>query len=200
MSLVTVEVQGNFEQLKRAAAQIAAAKARMVKVGILAGATYPSGMTVSQVAQILELGWTQSVTPRQSGWFTAQGFGSIRPGVALHLPPRPTFHFVFRSKSARWQKLGENILKRVLTSPNPAAVIRRALEMMGLAAQQDLMQEIANHGAGYGAAPRSPLTLALYLTQAMAGNHRVAGTNNTTATEPLIRSGLLMRSIAYEIT
>lgn len=167
-----------------------------VEIGIDAGASYPSGIPVSEVATYLEYGWVQSVSDRQSGWFTAHGFGNIRPGATLNMPPRPIFEYTSTTYSKEWVKLGSDYLKGI--GIEPYKKIMQALEAVGLAAQQDLVNTINTNGDG-SFAPRSAVTMALYSMAAAEGGHRIRGENQTTTDKALYKSGILAGSIIYNI-
>lgn len=192
MAKVEVDIKGLIklkQEVQRAAKQVA-------KVGVLAGATYPSGTKVSQVVEFLEFGWDQPVTPKQRGWFAAHGI-YLKNGTALRCPPRPFFRATFTAKEKTWRQKGNAALKGL--ERNPVSKIQKALVMLGLTAQQDLQDSILNGAVeGEKFAERSELTLRLYATQAKG--HRMDDTpNQTTTAKPLYRSGLLASSIAFDI-
>lgn len=172
-----------------------------VKVGVLAGATYPNGTAVAEVAKYLEYGWTQSVTLPQRGWLGYHGI-HVKVGSVLTNPPRPFFQMTYKAKKFKWQTMGQNALKGLTSDPNLVLnKITQALTMLGLTAQQDLQETIVNGGVGGNSFTlRSPMTLALYGNLMQEGGHKTDGTpNQTTTQKPLYKSGLLESSISFEI-
>lgn len=83
------EVRGG-DKLEKALAQMAGKlkRASMLKVGFLAGATYPDGTSVALVAAV-------------------QDAGSASRGI----PPRPFFRNMVREKSGEWPKVLGDLLK-----------------------------------------------------------------------------------------
>lgn len=173
------------------------------RVGVEAGASEDDGTPIGEIATYLENGWTQSVTPRQAGWFRAQGF-PMAVGATLTLPARPSFHHTAERNGEKWQRLAGNILKKRADefAKDPEGVGTAALAMAAQVAQEDLQETIRTNGHGEFA-PRSPLTMAMY-AQTMQG-HRSGGanhdpTNNTETDKALVHTGKFLHSIIFEIT
>lgn len=194
MTAVTVDIQ-KLKKLKR---DIRKASKQIVKVGVLDGATYPSGIKVSKVAEFIEFGWVQPVTAKQHRWFAGHGV-FLRSGTALRSPPRPVFQTVLNAKGKSWKKAGNDVLKGLENSP--LNKIQQALTTLGLKAQQDLQDAIINGAVdGEKFAERSEVTLLLYSGDAKKGKHKMDSTpNQTTTRKPLYRTGLLASSIAFNI-
>lgn len=202
---MSVDVKLDLKHLESFVKECEKAKKLHLKVGVLAGATYDpppgkkKGTPVSEVAKYLEYGWTQTVKPQQSKWFMAQGIYNIRAGTTLSCPPRPTFQATSNAKSSEWLQIGASYLRGL--KDNPLNAFARALEAMGTAAVQDLQETITTGGVeGQMFEQRHPLTMMLYGMQADNGKHRISGSNQTTTTKPLYRTGKFASSIAFEIT
>lgn len=198
---MSVDVELDLKHLESILSQVNRAQNMSVKVGVLAGATYPNGTPVSQVAKYLEYGWTQSVSKKQSGWFMSQGIYNIKEGTTLSSPARPFFSMTANANRERWQKLGAFAL-RGLTKDNVLNKITQALQLLGATAQQDIQDAVMNGGVGGTQfARRSPLTLLLYGKLLEGRKHRTDGTPNQIGTDkPLYKTGHLASSIAYELT
>lgn len=196
MARVDIKLTG----LEKLHSQIKSVGNQKVEIGILDGATYPNGTPVSKVACYLEYGWTQNVTARQRGWFSAQGI-HLKPDTVLHSPARPFFEATFNANRAKWIKLGQSALKGLTSSENALNKITKALQLLGMTAQQDLQDAVIDGGVGGNSfAARSPLTALLYGNLMHAGGHRTDGTpNQTTTGKPLYKTGILESSIAFNI-
>lgn len=192
MAKLEVDIKG----LKKLNAAIQKAARQVTKVGVLAGATYPSGTKVDQVAEFLEFGWDQHVTEKQRRWFGAQGV-NLTKGAVLRCPSRPFFRATLAVKEKSWRETGNAALRGL--DENPINKIHQALVAMGLVAQQDLKDTILEGAVeGEKLARRSELTLLLYANQAQG--HRMDNTpNQTTTDKPLYRSGLLASSIVFDL-
>ena len=141
MARVDIKLTG----LEKLHSQIKSVGNQKVEIGILDGATYPNGTPVSKVACYLEYGWTQRVTSRQRGWFSAQGI-HLRPDTVLHSPARPFFEATFNANRAKWIKLGQDSLKGLASSENALNKITKALQLLGMTAQQDLQDAVTDGG------------------------------------------------------
>ena len=196
MATISINLSG-LNQLKK---DIEKASKQWVKVGVLAGATYPDGTPVSDVATYLEYGWTQTVTEKQRGYLGANG-AHVKKGTVLNLPPRPTFRATAENKKAKWIKTGLKSLEGI-TEENALNKITQTLLLLGMVAQQDIQDTIQNGGVGSASfALRSPMTIALYGHAIEAEGHKTDETpNQSTATlKPLYRSGLFSSSIVFNI-
>lgn len=196
MARVDIKLTG----LEKLLSQTRSVGNQKVEIGILDGATYPNGTPVSKVACYLEYGWTQNVTSRQRGWFAAQGI-HLRPDTVLHSPARPFFEATFNANRTKWIKLGQSALKGLTSSENALNKITKALQLLGMTAQQDLQDAVIDGGVGGNSfAARSPLTALLYGNLMHAGGHKTDGTpNQTTTGKPLYKTGILESSIAFNI-
>ena len=196
MARVDIRLTG----LEKLHSQIKSVGNQKVEIGILDGATYPNGTPVSKVACYLEYGWTQNVTARQRGWFSAHGI-HLKPDTVLHSPARPFFEATFNANRTKWIKLGQSALKGLASSENALNKIAKALQLLGMTAQQDLQDAVIEGGVGGNSfASRSPLTTLLYGNLMHAGGHKTDGTpNQTTTGKPLYRTGILESSIAFNI-
>jgi len=195
MTTISINLSG-LNQLKK---DIEKASKQWVKVGVLAGATYPDGTPVSDVAQYLEYGWTQKVTKKQLGYLWAHG-AHIGRNAVLNMPPRPIFRATAEAKRAKWIKLGTNSLKGINES-NALNKITKTLLLLGMVAQEDIQDTIQNGGTGsVSFALRSPMTIAMYGHAINAEGHKLDDTpNQSTTLKPLYRSGLLSSSIVFNI-
>lgn len=88
-------------------------KSRTVKVGFLAGSTYPGGTPVAMIAAI-------------------QNYGAPRAGI----PPRPFFTNMIAAKSPEWPQTMRNLL--VANNYNT----KKTLELMGEGIKGQLQQSI----------------------------------------------------------
>ena len=199
MGLSMAKLEIKLPTLDKLQEQIKKVGNQKVDVGVLEGATYPNGTPVSRVACYLEYGWDQTVTPKQRGWFAANGI-YLKPNTALHSPARPFFKATFDVNHKKWMQLGQNALKG-LADGNALNKITQALQLLGLTAQQDLQDAIIDGGMGSSSfAVRSPLTMLLYGNLMEAGGHRTDDTpNQTTRRKHLYRTGTLESSIAFDI-
>ena len=195
MTTISINLSG-LNQLKK---DIEKASKQWVKVGVLAGATYPNGTPVSDVATYLEYGWTQKVTKKQLGYLWAHG-AHIGRNAVLNMPPRPIFRGTAEAKRAKWIKLGTNSLKGINES-NALNKITKTLLLLGMVAQEDIQDTIQNGGTGsVSFALRSPMTIAMYGHAINAEGHKLDDTpNQSTTLKPLYRSGLLSSSIVFNI-
>ena len=196
MARVDIKLTG----LEKLLSQTRSVGNQKVEIGILDGATYPNGTSVAKVACYLEYGWTQNVTARQRGWFSAHGI-HLKTDTVLHSPARPFFEATFNANRAKWIKLGQSTLKGLASSENALNKITKALQLLGMTAQQDLQDAVIEGGVGGNSfASRSPLTALLYGNLMHAGGHKTDGTpNQTTTGKPLYKTGILESSIAFNI-
>lgn len=150
-----------------------------LRVGFLEGSKYPDGTLVAQVAAI-------------------QNFGA----PAASIPARPFFSDMVRDKSPAWGKE----LASVLKAANYDA--RVALERMGARIAAQLQQSIVDTYSP----PLSPVTLMLRSmfwsnpgditgkAVGIAAAKVAAGeSNNGASTKPLVWTGHLLQSVAYEV-
>lgn len=151
-----------------------------VNVGFLEGATYPNGTSVPMVAAIQE-------------------FGAPRAGI----PPRPFFRNMIAAHSDEW---GDQLAAALKSFDYDVA---KALDFMGQDIQGELRQSIIDTNAP----PLSEITL--MLRQMRAENPNLVVTGRTVgeaaariaagehpsgvSTKPLVDTGVLLRSVDYEV-
>lgn len=178
--------------LNRAAARLP--NEMSVKVGFLAGATYPDGTSVAAVAAIQEWGATINRTPSTVTVYrkvNATGTGFLRNGrfvkrrvsnfasthavgaYTITIPPRPFFRTMIAENSASW-------------APDLAVLLREksydaatALRIMGERISSQLQQSILN----WSEPPNAKSTIAR------------KGFN-----KPLIDTAVMYRSVDYEVS
>lgn len=197
---MSVNVNLDLKHLEQLIKDCEKAKNLQLEIGVLADKTYDdeNKTPVADVATYLEYGWVQTVKPKQSKWFMANGIYNIKTGATLTMPPRPTFKATAEAKKDDWIEIGQYYLKGL--TDNPLNKITEALRAIGTAAVQDIQDTITNGGVeGEMFAPRSPLTMLMYSQSAEKGGHKVSGVNNTTTTKPLTKSGKFANSIAFDI-
>lgn len=156
------------------------ARGGAVNVGFLENATYPDGTPVAMVAAIQEFG-----APRAS------------------IPPRPFFRNMIAGHAEEW---GDTLASALKAFDYDVA---KALDFMGQDIQGELRQSIIDTNAP----PLSEITLMLrkmraddpnlIVTGATVGEaaRRVAAgeTASGVSTKPLVDTGVLLRSVDYEI-
>lgn len=196
------KVEINLTNIEKLTKQLEKANRIGIKVGVNDSMQYKNGkkpIKVGKVAEYLEYGWTQTVKPKQSKWFKAQGIYNIKAGTTLNNPPRPFFGATARAKKAEWQRLGVQLLHGLPASDNQLNKIMQAFEFLGMKAVQDIQDTILNGGVeGVEFALRSPLTMLMY--GKLSAGHKTDGTGTLSSDKPLNKSGLLLNSIAFEIT
>lgn len=147
---------------------------------------------VATYAAYVEYGWVQTVTARQTAYFTALGVAPVKTGTKLVNPPRPFFRQTIADNADKWATVARNAVRRQL----PHYDQRNVLEIVGIVMADDIRAMIAS---GEGMARRSPLTLAIYAALAERGGHSTGGLNNTTTDKPLVNTGTMLGSITYQI-
>ena len=154
---------------------------------------YGEGETnVATVSQYLEYGWVQTVTRKQSGWFLGKHGLGVQPGSVLFMPPRPFLRSTLRHRAKEWS----DVLKNAYLRHN--GDIEKALSEVGMIATADIQQTIADAGIDGEQFPRrSPLTQKIY--EIYQEGHKTDGTGNLSGDKPLVRSGLLLSSISYQL-
>lgn len=194
------KVEINIEHMEKLQKEIVKACKQRVKVGILAGATYPNGTKVSEVAAYLENGWTQTVTDKQRGWLGVHGV-HVKKNTTLSSPARPFFAVTAEVNRKKWNDIGFRALKGLANNPNALNQITQALMLLGMTAQQDLQDAVIDGSMGGASfAIRSPMTMLLYGNLMAEGGHKTDDTpNQTTSRKPLYKTGILASSIAFEI-
>lgn len=154
--------------------------ARSVKVGFLAGATYPNGTSVAMVAAIQE-------------------FGAPRAGI----PPRPFMRPTAQARAGDW---GREMVAALAASNGDAT---RALSMVGESAAGDIRMAIAALYSP-GLSPVTLMlrkmkaeTPGLKVTRTVVeqARQRVLDGESTSgvSTKPLVETGLLINAVEYEV-
>ena len=158
-----------------------------VRVGVL------NNPRVATYATYLERGWVQTVTEAQAHWLNAHGGAGIQPGARLIMVARPTFATAAEQGRERWTKMARALAKR--QSPH---IDLEAIGAVIGADMQNAVKEIIATGGGF--AERRPLTLAIYAAE-LAGDNRGAEPGaGMTRTQPLVKTGEFLGSIAFEVT
>jgi hypothetical protein len=182
LAAVVEKVLSGGDKLETRLREIAAGLARgaTLRVGFLEGSTYPDGTSVPMVAALQEFG-----APRAS------------------IPPRPFFRGMIAKHGGEW---GDQIGAALVHSDFDAA---QALDQMGQVIATELQGSIADTMAP----ALSPITVmlrkmrsedqSLVVTGKVVGEAaaRVAAgeTSAGISTKPLVDSGHLMASVAYEV-
>ena len=202
---VSVKSEGKLDAFLNDLAQ--RGQRRSLTVGVLnqsGRSEDANGPTFAQIAKWLEYGWIQQVTPKQRAYFHLaygrhttgpnKGKWKVNLGARLRMPPRPFLRGTYSAKIGEWSKLAVSVFRATHDT-------EKALSAVGEIAVVDIKTAMASGGipGGERFAERSPLTLYLYALDAKAGRHRVKGRNNTTTSRPLVKTGKLLNSIAYEI-
>lgn len=155
------------------------------------------GSELATIAQYLEYGWAQTVTPKQSGFFLARYGLDILPGMHLVNPPRPFLRGTAQAEGPQWSKLFQAVVKARGLFAMPDALL-----FVGERAQQDVMQTIATGGTSkQDFPPRSELTMTMYGLDEQyteSGNERERdGTGGQDREQALYKTGKLHKSIGY---
>lgn len=188
---VTVKVKGDLSKLKALASKIPTAA--RVKIGII------DNPEVATYAAYNEYGWVQRVTPRQSGFLRNNFKVDVMPGMTLMSPPRPFLRATAKAKSEEWTKtFAEGVQALGIERAN------KVLELVGRQAQVDVQETIKNNGTGGERFPeRSDLTMAIYAEKdaktEKGRKRKISGTSGSGRTQALVRSGVLLGSIGYEV-
>lgn len=188
---VTVKIKGDLGKLKSLAGKIPT-KAR-VKIGVI------NNPEVAKYAAYNEFGWVQRVTPRQSG-FLRSNFGvDVMPGMTLMSPPRPFLRGTAKAKVKDWTETFKTGIQSLGVEK-----ASKVLALVGRQAQTDVQDTIKNNGTGGEKFPvRSDLTMAIYAAQDAATKkgrkRKIEGNSGAGRSEALLRSGVLLGSIGYEV-
>ena len=105
-------VRLDLSKIQNALTKLEKVSKRSVKIGILADAQYGNGTKVSDVANILENGWVQTVTPKQSTFLKYHGL-KVPPNSTLNCPPRPFFSNTVKNNQNNGSNLAKGILKQI---------------------------------------------------------------------------------------
>ena len=186
--------QSIASQIEKKAAEYA--KKRYVMVGINdrdGVKRYGDGPTnLATVAQYLEYGWVQVTTRNQQRYFFGPKGIGMPVGSVLFMPPRPFLRATLRHRATDWAQVFGNAMQA------NQGDLELALAMVGIQAKDDIQQTIIDAGIDGEEFPRrSPLTQALY--EIYNEGHKTDGTGNLMGDKPLVRSGLLLDSIHFNV-
>ena len=184
-------VRLDLSKIQNALTKLEKVSKRSVKIGILADAQYTNGTKVSDVANILENGWVQRVTPKQSAFLRYHGL-NIPPNSTLNCPPRPFFSNTVKNKSEQWVKLGERYFIANFSVENADNAIINGLTAIGTKAVADIQDTLYDND---GIAPRSEATLQMY-SYADSNAESDSGTGRK---QSLYKSGKLFNAITFEL-
>lgn len=192
------------QRLEGLAKQYGNRAAKVVEVGV-------TDASIAEYAQYVEFGWVQRVTPKQS-LFLSGAIGrpvplsdrgrpdfskaAIKPGTALVNPPRPFLRGTLVAEQEKWK----GVLKKALQGlQDPAS----ALTVLGTVAAQDVQATIASGGTTKEKfQERAPLTMELYAAQSAGrktGGKKHSSKASSATTQPMVLSGALLHSIAFEV-
>lgn len=180
----------DLSKIQNALTKLEKVSKRSVKVGVLAEAQYGNGIKVSDVANILENGWVQRVTPKQSAFLKHHGL-KVSPGSTLNCPPRPFFSNTVKNKSDQWVKLGERYFLANFSIENADDAVTKGLTAIGTKAAADIQDTLYDND---GIAPRSEATLKMYSSAENATEDSGTGRKQS-----LYKSGKLFNAITFEL-
>lgn len=184
-------VRLDLTKIQNALTKLEKVSKRSVKIGINSEMQYANGTKVSDVANILENGWVQRVTAKQSAFLKSHGL-KVSPGSTLNCPPRPFFSNTVKNKSEQWVKLGERYFIANFSIENADNAVINGLTAIGMKAVADIQDTLYDND---GIAPRSEATLQMY-SSATSNATEDSGTGRK---QSLYKSGLLFNSIAFEM-
>ena len=186
------------QRLEGLAKQYGNRAAKVVEVGV-------TDASIAEYAQYVEFGWAQRVTPKQSLFLSGAIERPVplsdrgRPAfsrTALLNPPRPFLRGTLVAEQEKWK----GVLKKALQGlQDPAS----ALTVLGTVAAQDVQATIASGGTTKEKfQERAPLTMELYAAQ--SAGRKTGGKNHSSkassaTTQPMVLSGALLHSIAFEV-
>lgn len=183
---VKVTRSGMLDDIRR---KVGAEPYRTVHVGVF-------DREVAEYATYVEYGWTQRTTRKQARYFQMLGIPCPpRAGGTLVMQPRPFLRATTLEKQKEWLAL----LGRVYANTHDAT---RSLALVGEQAAQDIRDTLVMGGtASKKFDKRKPMTMSLLELESRgkkASNGSVAVSNSNTE-KPLVRTGLLLKSISYKI-
>lgn len=184
-------VRLDLSKIQNALTKLENVSKRSVKIGILAEAQYSNGTKVSDVANILENGWVQRVTPKQSSFLRYHGL-NVPPNSTLNCPPRPFFSNTVKSKSEQWIKLGEKYFIANFSVENADKAVINGLTAIGTKAVADIQDTLYDND---GIAPRSEATLQML----SSAESKAEGDSGTGRKQSLYKSGKLFNAITFEL-
>lgn len=108
-----------------------------VTLGLLKSKGSGDKPSLSQIAEWLEFGWVQEVTPKQTGYFNFN-YGIYRPpGDTLFLPPRPFFRWPIQEKQEELLKYAKTALAQ---GDSPKHVILQMARILQAAMKSAIYQ------------------------------------------------------------
>lgn len=188
VDVVSVKVtrSGTLDSIRK---RVGVEPRKTMKVGVL-------DRDVAEYATYVEYGWTQRVTGKQARFF--RGIGVSRPpgaGGTLVMQPRPFMRGTVSAKQKEW--LG--LLGRIYANTKDTS---RALALVGEQAVQDIQETIREGGTeGKKFDKRKPLTMEMLKidSKGKKGSKLTSSVSNSNTDKPLMRTGLLLKSIAFQI-
>jgi len=142
---------GNFQRLKLALK----GNTKKVTLGVLQRESGGNKPSLTQIAEWLEFGWVQQVTPKQHTFFNKK-YGIWREtGDVLYLPPRPFFRNPLKERREELMALAKELLRRGYTPEHVILAMARDL-------QAAMQSAIAKGGSDSEEFPRlSKMTMAI---------------------------------------
>lgn len=193
----------NVPKLEQVKAALKRCERFSLKIGIADDAYYPPSddaektvMKVADVANILENGWVQIVTPKQAGYLRRHGF-AVKPDTVISSPPRPFMRLTFENRRDVWNRLAEQFLLSRFDFNKVEQSIISAMTYVGDNAVSDVKETIYENL--YGIEPRSSATLNIMRRWLRDRELEASGDAGMVRSKSLFRSGLLMTSVAYQI-
>ncbi|KAB1581155.1 hypothetical protein [Serratia marcescens] len=168
-----------------------------LKVGFMAGATYPDGTSVPMVAAVQEYGGTIAVPERtQDLHFRMNKNGEVGhrfvkkkvanfvqtvtvPAHSVRIPPRPFFRHAIAQNSGKWQ---QTMVKGLLAGKSVAQI----LDVLGAQIQGDVVESIAT----LTDPPLSATTLR---------NRRHRHVRPNKSDKPLVDTKVMINSVSYRV-
>lgn len=193
---MTCTVSIDLKNLKKLGKDLEQACRTVCTVGIkdMKGA---NGVSTQEYSTYLEYGWVQRVTTKQAGYLRGTSGVNVPVGAVLSNPPRPFFRGTRDAEGEKWIKVLKNAVAHYQTGDIFTAH-EKALNFIGLLATQDIQQTLINGGTSkMKFAKRSPLTMAIL--SARANGHQSDGSGTTASAQAGNLSGMLVKSIGFEI-
>ncbi len=193
---MTCSVSIDLKNLKKLVSDLEQACKTQCTVGVkdLKGS---NGISTQEYGVYLEYGWVQKVTPKQAAYLRGTSGVNVPVGATLYNPPRPFFRGTKDAEGEKWLKVLKNAVAHYQTEDIFTAH-EKALNLVGLLATQDIQETLVSGGTKkMKFAKRSPLTMAIL--KAIANGHQSDGSGTTASEQSGNLSGLLAKSIGFEI-
>lgn len=184
-------VRLNLSTIQNALTKLERINKKTVKIGINSEMQYANGTKVEDVANILENGWIQTVTAKQSAFLRYHGLNTP-PNSTLICPPRPFFSVTVKNKADKWQRIGTEFFITRFDIDNLEKVTKDALQVIGQSAVADIQDVIYDND---GITSRADATLKMLSLD----NPKTEIDSGSRRTQALYKSGLLFNSIAFEM-